>query len=251
MYPVQILLPFRDATFSQASGDGNTLFNSQGSPQTLLESGQDPALASPSASQGEVKEPPMKDTCGQNSVGSLTSATLQLCLESRLRQRLDVNGSLEYDLTWKHWDMLSGPPICALRASARHTSARGSTGELSGWGTPSTRDFKDSGGAFEQNPDIVPEGGRLPRQVMRILSGWPTTRATDMKGHRREELAYRKATGKTQGMDIPTISGLIIPSPTFPTEKKGVLNPEHSRWLMGFPIEWSNCVDMVMPSSRK
>lgn len=221
MYPVQILLPFRDATFSQASGDGNTLFNSQGSPQTLLESGQDPALASPLASQGEVKEPPMKDTCGQNSVGSLTSADLQLCLENRLRQRLDVNGSLEYALTWKHWDMLSGPPICALRASALHTSARGFIGELSGWGTPSTRDFKDSGGVFEQNPDIVPEGGRLPRQVMRVLSGWPT------------------------------ISGLITQSPAFPTEKKGVLNPEHSRWLMGFPIEWSNCVDMVMPSSRK
>lgn len=29
------------------------------------------------------------------------------------------------------------------------------------------------------------------------------------------------------------------------------LNPEISRWLMGFPIEFSNIVDMVMQSYRK
>jgi hypothetical protein len=40
----------------------------------------------------------------------------------------DVNGSLEYVLTWKEQDMPSGLPICALRASARPKSANGFIG---------------------------------------------------------------------------------------------------------------------------
>ena len=36
-----------------------------------------------------------------------------------LRANLDGNGSPECVLKWRLWDMPSGPPICALRASAR------------------------------------------------------------------------------------------------------------------------------------
>src|SRR5690606_9334955 len=71
-------------------------------------------------------------TCGQSSTGSSRSAILQSSLENRLQARLDVNGSPEYALTWKHWDMPSGPPICALRASTRRISDKGYTG----WPTP-------------------------------------------------------------------------------------------------------------------
>src|SRR5690242_21166272 len=60
---------------------------------------------------------------------SSPSAVLQSSLESRLRARLDVHGSPEYVLTWKTWDMPSGPLICALRASARPTSGNGCRSE--------------------------------------------------------------------------------------------------------------------------
>ena len=35
------------------------------------------------------------------------------------------------------------------------------------------------------------------------------------------------------------------------TEKRGALNPEHSRWLMGFPVAWVSCGATAMQSSRK
>lgn len=66
-------------------------------------------------------------------------------------------------------------------------------------GTPTTRDYKDSGEAFEKNPDIVPIDGRLSRQVM---------------------------------------PGATIQSNTTATENTGVLDAAFSRWLMGYPAAW-------------
>ena len=60
------------------------------------------------------------------------SVDLQRSLASKLRQRLDVNGSPEYALTWKQWAMPLGPPICLLQALARTTSGSA----YGGWPTP-------------------------------------------------------------------------------------------------------------------
>lgn len=71
---------------------------------------------------------PTTGTCGPLFDLLSPSASLQSSLENRLRVRLDVNGSPEYVLTWKHWDMPAGPPICALRASARSMRGHASGG---------------------------------------------------------------------------------------------------------------------------
>jgi hypothetical protein len=108
--------------------------------------------------------------------GSLSgSAALQQSLESRLRARLDVNGSPEFVLTWSHWDIPSGAPICRLRASARRISAKG----YSGWRTP---DANKRGGGYQDAEKLsarAAAGHQINLEDQAILSGWNTPRATD------------------------------------------------------------------------
>jgi hypothetical protein len=85
--------------------------------------------------------------------------------------------------------------------------------------SPSARDWKDTSGMSETGVD--PDGSirtrldQLPRQAQ--LADYGET-----------------ATGGTPA-----------------TKSTGQLNPEYSRWLMGLPIEFSNCVDTAMQSYRK
>ena len=121
-----------------------------------------------------------RDTYGQPSDGSSTSAALSAYLESRLRARLDVNGSPEYVLTWKHWDMESGPPICALRASARRTFAN----DCGGWPTPlsvvrnhseETQQKRLKNRQEKHGKNSVP----LYLENVASMAGWPTATAQD------------------------------------------------------------------------
>ena len=105
-------------TSSLESVDGRSPSDSLAGPKSA-KSGQDPAHASPSPSPENLEDWATSGIYGPLFVGSSPSAVLQSSLESRLRARMDVSGSLEYALTWKIWDMQSGPQICALRARAR------------------------------------------------------------------------------------------------------------------------------------
>jgi hypothetical protein len=84
--------------------------------------------------------------------------------------------------------------------------------------TPSARDWKDTSGMSETGVD--PDGStrsrldQLPRQAQLAASGPAATGGT----------------GKTGSI--------------------GQLNAEYSRWLMGLPIEFSNCADTAMRSAR-
>lgn len=79
----------------------------------------------------------------------------------------------------------------------------GVTAQASPRATPTTRDWKD--GAYQPN---VPENSLLARQVWQASPVQPTV------------------SGPT-----PTGSGAE-------TASTGQLNPAHSRWLMGLPVEW-------------
>jgi len=180
-------------------------------------------------------------------------------------------GSLLYALTWKHWDLPSGPQICALRASARRTSGNGCTGwptatsndatgskyqyagadhdkmtlklcgavDLVGWQTPRARG--DAGGNRAQAGDVR----NLEDQVQ--LAGWTTPSSRDWKdtlgmattgidpdGTERERLDQLPR----QAALVPGLTpGLCLVE----TESRGLrprLSPAFTLWMMGLPLVW-------------
>ena len=55
-------------------------------------------------------------------------------------------------------------------------------------------------------------------------------------------------------LDNTPINGLLgrqVSLSNAPTEKRGALAPEFSRWLMGYPAAWGNCAPTATQSSRK
>ncbi len=167
----------------------------------------------------------------------------------------------------------SGPTICDLPQA--------------GWSTTSARDWKDTGGMSQTgtNPDGSPRNrmDQLGRQCH--LAGWPSATATDSLRHPSLEFTTPNITlnhaavlagwptCKAQnanspglhgngGQDLQTVTTMLA-TPTRLTvsgkmqtgldagmESGGQLNPDHSRWLMGYPAEWGSCGAMAMQSVR-
>ena len=169
--------------------------------------GQAPVPANHSASP--QAEPPRasltSDISGPSGESLSPSAVLQLSLESRLRAHLDVNGSLECVLTWKHWDMPSGPQICALRASTRRTVDN----DFTGWPTPDTVAISD--------------GTDFETQRLALLARRERTKAAVKEGKTKagsgRSMSLQMAAQSTQGM-IPftgwSTPCVVEPSTTTP-----------------------------------
>jgi hypothetical protein len=47
------------------------------------------------------------------------------------------------------------------------------------------------------------------------------------------------------------VSGETPTGSSAPTEKRGQLNPAHSRWLQGLPSDWDDCGVTVTLSARR
>lgn len=236
-------------------------------------SGPDRAPVSPSLPPVNEKEPPMPDTSGPKCAASSRSAALAFVLESKLRARMEGRGAPEYALTWKHWDMPSGPPICALRASGRRISGKDSTG--AGWATPKAADGRGSPytptetrrselrkqmpvgwpspnalppnrGGLQTNPqkalERVAQGHQMNLDdAATLVAGWATPTTRD-----------HKDTGTLENVPVNCLLGRQAPLSIAPTERRAgyALNPEFSRWLMGFPVAWGSCGAMAMQSCR-
>lgn len=176
---------------SAGSAAGPTRFASPVGP-TTVPSPPDHVPVSRFRSRDSSAVMPTNDTSGPLFTASSPSASFQSSLESRLRARLDENGSPEFALIWKATDMPAGPPICALRPSGRRTSGNG----CSGWPTPTTLvdSIAHTPERWEQrNAEAKKKNiklGALEKPLATVAMGWATPKASDGEGGR---------TVKTQG----------------------------------------------------
>lgn len=235
-------------------------------------SGPDRAPVSHSLPPVNEKEPLMPDTSGPKCAASLDSAALQSSLESKLRAKMEGRGAPEYVLTWKHWDMPSGPPICALRASGRRISDKDCTGgqllEWVPWSEDATSDESGEWVALPRTPEIRgwPSPNALPpnrgglqtnpqKALERVAQGHQMNlddAATLVAGWATPTTRDHKDTGTLENVPVNCLLGRQAPLSIAPTERRAgyALNPEFSRWLMGFPVAWGSCGAMAMQSCR-
>ena len=133
--------------------------------------------------------------------------------------------------TWPRWGMTQNGSLYQRQRVVPRTSANGS----SLWGTPTARDWKDTGDLSK-----VPEKSLLPRQVFNREKRWPTPTARLGTARGPQAKRYFDPKRSNDLDDAVAASGVT-----------GQLNPTWVAWLMGFPIDWLSSVPWETPSSRK
>ena len=273
---------------SLGSADGRKLSGLPSGQQIAL-FGQDRALVNHLAAQENKKEQKTQDTFGPNSTDLSPSANLTLSLGNRLKEQLEWVGSMEYSQTWKLKVTPAGRQYWAHIASTRRTSGKGRTGwptpqaiDASGQGRQGR--FKKDG---NRNPNST-GSYRMDLKDAALLTGWPTPNTNNIKGAYQDDaknIARMEAGRQVNLQDVARLAGWATPTVQdsantagrsqfrrnslplnceatlvpgqiqygfpAPTEKRGVLNPNHSRWLMGYRAEWGSCGATAMQSCRR
>lgn len=238
------------ATSSPESADGHSPSDLQDGQRMLL-FGPEVAPASPSRPRASKKPKPTNDTSGPISFGSSASAILQSCLVNRLLQRFGTDGSMEYVETWK---MRATP---AGRQYWEHTARalRISDSDYSGWPTCTVQDSATARNATANrtNPESAHHAGTTLVDAADLagwgtpiapFAGWATPANRDYRYPNAKSYQERSDSTKGEQLNNQVVHGATFTSSTAATARRGVLAPEFSRWLMGFPDAW----DAASPS---
>lgn len=143
------------------------------------------------------------------------------------------------------------------------TPAVGVQAQLANWPTTGCSD--------DRTPNVADamswyreDGSKKQKRLQDVagMANWPTASATDSKGGyqggriRNGKLSVDRLDVAAQLVipDYPirvTVDGIMLTGSTAGMNVSGPLNPEHSRWLMGFGAAWGYSKDMVTPSFHK
>lgn len=107
--------------------------------------------------------------------------------------------------------------------------------KLVGWASPTAQD-----GSRGSRPPRPHDTGIPLSQQVQMLAPWSTPRAN------------KRGFPDSHGSDErPADIGLMPIGYRARAESGGPLNPEHSRWLMGLPAEWTSCAPLATRSALK
>ena len=147
----------------------------------------------------------------------------------------------------------AGSPATETYNEAGNTDYSRRVVELSSWPTTTTRDWKD--GSEQPN---VERNALLGREVW--LASWPTPQSQDGSGGGQAKRATEEARHGSNLNDFAMLAlngparmthlGALLTGCSAGTASGGQLNPEHSRWLQGYPPEWASCAPTETRSSR-
>lgn len=229
--------------------------------------GQVLVRVNPSAARVPSVAATMSGTYGLRGSHSSASARLQQSLANRLRARTDTHGSIMFALTWKASVTPLRRQICRLVASVRRTK-----GDAFGsWPTATAQPASRRHGYTKTGHD----GTTLLDAARMTVTCWPTPLAADSRGSAgrgKKELpnvatwatpaardyrhanarSYLERSGKRKGEQLANqvVHGLNLNGSHAATGNTGQLNPDFSRWLMGYPDAWGHCAPMETRSTR-
>lgn len=269
---------------SPASAAGASLYDRRVGP-IIERYGLAPVLASLSPARAKETGLLTRVTSGLTGATSSRSRALQSSLESRLRRQLSRAGSTLFSLTWRVKATPAGRPYCQLAASARRTSDSG----FGSWPTPAAQE--PGGTLEMHNArrrKAIAKGvsiGATSQGAMSHaaqLASWPTPMAGTPQQNGNNEAGNNDSSRKTvalvpwttpsatdgersgvqtnqmTGSSMPQMARLAWlasgPTPSgspAQTEKPGQLDPDHSRWVMGYSAEHLSCAPMAMQLSPK
>jgi hypothetical protein len=133
---------------------------------------------------------------------------------------------------------------------------------LAEWPTPRASDGeKNVRTQVGVEAEIRRKGAPQDLRTAAAIATWATPAASEAGGTPEQFLKRKqraKDGGASLGVSLTSLSlqaqltsGQIESGSSAPTANGGQLNPEHSRWLMGYPKDWLNVAPPAMPSSRR